>query len=246
MNNDILPSLIDGYHQLIKDRYQYDPIKSKYVLPDSVSPDKIDHIRDFFLENIYPTSEKRKILEKSFYSLDHHLKHPGHILKMLMDARGGLLHLGWQFPKAMKIAFKTLKSFRSASRLEKMLVESANQNNLYPPYDTNKVKKLISTIPRNQIYSFIDEGMILFKTLYDRPLVKKILLAIEHVISVMEKKKNFYSQGEIEGMQLGLKVLQDGNTLFDSLDSNEQKVIFQLIRKVETDAAEQIMIEYSK
>ena len=103
MQRKIFPELIDGYHKLIKDRYQYDYIKSKYDLPDSVTPGKIERIRDFFLDNIYPTSQKRRILERSFDSLDRHLKHPSHILKMLMDARGGLLHLGWQFPKAMRI-----------------------------------------------------------------------------------------------------------------------------------------------
>ncbi len=244
MKSKIFPALIDGYHELIRNRYQYDHIISRYSLPSTVTADKMDQIRDFFLENIYPTTEKRKLLEKSFYSLDRHLKRPGHILKMLMDARGGLLHLGWQFPKAMKVAFKTLKSFRSASKLEKMLVESAFVNETHPPYEMKDIRYLISTVPKDQIYNFIDEGMVLFNTLYDRNLVRKILLAIQHVIKVMKKKNEFYSQDEIAGMELGLKVLQDGNKLFEALSPPEQKIIFQLIRKIETDSAEEILQEF--
>ena len=95
MDRELSSDIIDGYHLLIKDRYQYDKIKARYDIPDSVTEDKFQLLRNYFLNQIYPTSEERAILDRAFTSLDKHLKRPDHLIKMLLDSGRILLKMGF-------------------------------------------------------------------------------------------------------------------------------------------------------
>ena len=236
MNRELSSAIIDGYHLLIKDRYQYDKIKASYDIPDSVTEDKFQLLRNYFLNQIYPTAEKRAILDRAFTSLDIHLKRPDHLIKMLLDSGRILLKMGWHFPKTMQVGLKALKSFRVASRMEEKLIEEAIELEMKPPLNSNDIKNLIGRLPRKELDQFIDDGMVLFETLYDRSLIMKILDTIGQVIAMMKRKSGFYSEDEIAGMELGFEVLEQGNALFDALSIEEQEVVFNLIREIETDA----------
>jgi hypothetical protein len=240
MDAPLSSSIIDGYHLLIKDRYQYDKIKARYDIPDSVTEDKFQLLRNYFLNQIYPTAEKRAILDRAFTSLDKHLKRPDHLIKMLLDSGRILLKMGWHFPKTMQVGLKALKSFRVASRMEEKLIEEAIELEMKPPLSPKDIKILIGRLPRKELDRFIDDGMVLFDTLYDRALIMKILNTIGQVITMMKRKSGFYSEDEIAGMELGFEVLEQGNALFEALSIEEQEVIFNLIRKIETDALNEI------
>jgi hypothetical protein len=236
MEQPLSAAIIDGYHQLIKDRYQYDKIRERYNVPESVTEEKFQLLRNYFLHQIYPDAEKRAILDRAFDSLDNHLKRPDHLIKMLLDSGRILLKLGWHFPKTLQVGFKALKSFRVASKMEVQLIKVAEQKAMTPPLKPSHIKELIAGLPREDLDQFIDDGMVLFETLYDRTLIMKILEVIQQVIAVMKRKANFYSPEEIAGMELGYEVLEQGNALFEALSIEEQEVIFYLIRQIETDA----------
>ncbi|NNF34924.1 MAG: hypothetical protein HKN68_12500 [Saprospiraceae bacterium] len=240
MDRQLSSAIIDGYHLLIKDRYQYDRIKSKYDIPDSVTEDKFQLLRNYFINQIYPTAERRAVLDRAFASLDNHLKRPDHLIKMLIDSGRILLKMGWHFPKTMQVGLKALKSFRVASRMEEKLIVEAIELEMKPPLDPNDIKTLIGRLPRKELDRFIDDGMVLFETLYDRSLIMKILDIIGQVINMMKRKSGFYSEDEIAGMALGFEVLEQGNALFEALSIEEQEVIFNLIREIETDALNEL------
>ena len=244
MESSLQSSIIDGYHLLIKERYQYFKIKQRYAIPDSVTEDKFNLLRDYFLNHIYPKSEKREILDRAFNSLDGHLKNPKHLIKIILDSGKVIWKLGWHFPKTMQVALKALKSFRVASQMEKKLLTTAIDKKKTVPLSTGDVKELIAGLPQEQLFKFIDDGMILFETLYDRDLIARILKTIDQVLGIMRNKPEVYSAHEIAGMELGFQVLQDGNALFDALSPYEQNVLFNLIKKIETEALMKIVEEH--
>lgn len=50
---DILNEIIIGYRKVIDDRYQYENLKVKYKLPDSINASIVKEVKYFFLNYIF-------------------------------------------------------------------------------------------------------------------------------------------------------------------------------------------------
>ncbi len=237
---NIKEEIIEGYHRLIKDRYQYDKIQSRYGLPGSISPERFDQLKQYFLYQMYPSVEKRKELDDAFASLDEHLRHPDHLIRIMIDSASLIFKYGRHLPKILKAGFKALQSFRTVTRLEEKLQDIAKQSNNVPPYTADDISHMMVRLPKEEIDGFIEDGLVLFDTIYDRELIGKILEIIETLISKMKKRPGVYSPAEVRGMELGLLVLQEGDQLFQSLNPEEQKILIDFIYRIEKDAIEDI------
>ena len=237
---NIKEEIIEGYHRLIKDRYQYDKILSRYGLPESITPERFDQLKQYFLYQMYPSVEKRRELDEAFASLDEHLRHPDHMIRIMIDSASLILKYGRHLPKILKAGFKALQSFRTVTRLEGKLQHIAEQSENVPPYTADDIRYLMIRLPREEIDAFIEDGLVLFDTIYDRELIRKILEIIDTLIFKMKKRPGVYSPAEVKGMQLGLQVLQEGDLLFQSLNPEEQKILIDFIYRIEKDAIEEI------
>jgi hypothetical protein len=224
----ILEDIIEGYRNTIYQRYQYQNIKDKYEIPESINEETVNLLRNYFLNYIYPEFNKRAELNESFKSLDNYIKHPKKLI----------FNYGIHLPKILNTALKVMKSYRAATGFENMLVDEAIKNIIEAPYDPSKINTLIKLLPRKEIEKFIDTFQSLFEILHDRILIKKIKEILEYLILVMKNKERYYSVSQIKGLEIGLEMINIGDKLFNRLAKEDQRKLVYLITEIEKDMLE--------
>ena len=225
--------IIEGYRSVIRSRYDYDRLSLLYDIPDELNQEKIEKIKNYFLENLYPDVEKRKTLNEAFDTLDSYIKKPQKLLNILITSSLLLLKYGRSLPKILSVGIKALKSYRSANIFENHLAEAAKTSKKNPPFSNEEIEQFISSLPKEKVEQFIDESKSLFEVLYDRKLVAKILDIANELIRKMKKKPNLYSQEEIEGIALGLQIIEKGNELFEELSPSSRRAVIDKTIEIE-------------
>lgn len=241
---EVLDEMIEKYRELVSLRYDFDSLEEKFILDECVTRELTEKVKAYFLNYIYPSKEDREVLNKAFDDLDHHIKNPGHILKLLGDAPGIMLKFGWQFPKALKAGFQTLKSFKAASRFEKDLVHLAKKKKAKPPISDAKFEEIIADLPEGDLREFIDDMEDLLTSLTDSKLLKRTTEILKELKSKMKKESDFYSDEEIEALQIGIDILENGYLLFDNMSENEKSEMIQLIMQAENHFIDELHEKY--
>ncbi|MBL4587397.1 MAG: hypothetical protein JKX84_10135, partial [Flavobacteriales bacterium] len=237
---EILPEVIIGYRKVVSERYQFERISEQYHIPDSFTEERIARYRNYFLTYIYPPPEVRDELNVAFKSLDNFILHPEKVLRVLMDSTLVLLKHGRHIPKILKTSIKAFQSFKIATAFENQLVKTAMAEKLQPPFKTEDIHTMIRGLSRKEIDRFIDMNRSMLETLYDRKLMKEITEIVEHIVRNMKRHASSYSVAEIAGLEIGLSMIKEGNTLFDQLSKADQRQIFNLIISMEVDTLEGI------
>jgi len=242
-NKEILNEVILGYRRVIAERYDYKNLKKRSDLPKSYNEERATIFKDYFLNYTYPLPDKRKSLNEAFLSLDNYIKHPNKLLQIVLDSSSILIKYGRYLPKIFNAGIKALRAFRKASRFEKNLVEHAIFLNLKIPYSNHDIDKLIKTLPREEIEDYIKSMRNLFEILRDSVLVSKIKNVISHLIKMMKKKPNVYSEVEIKGLEIGYDIIVAGDLLFSLLSKDDQLEIFNFIIKLEREVLDKTFSE---
>ncbi|MBT8219090.1 MAG: hypothetical protein KJP00_04670 [Bacteroidia bacterium] len=245
-NNQLYQSVIEGYRNLIKERYQYDLLIKQYDVPKTFTEDKFNKLEHYFLNYIYPSIDKRKELDDAFESLDGHIKNPKYLLSVLVDSFGILFKYGTSLPKILRTGIKALHSFRNASQFEEELVQEAVRSGLKTPLDTADIRALVGGLSRPKVNKFIDESLALFETLHDRRLVTQVIDIVDNIIIKMKKKSHIYPREELRGLELGREIIVIGNRLFDQLEPREQQLLFELVVRIERDALDDMFNQASR
>lgn len=227
--------IIEGYRNFIFERYQYDKLKTKYDIPETLTESVLHELRDYYLTHIYPKYEERKALDQAFASLDRYIQQPQKLISILFDASRLLFKYGRHLPKILGTGLKALKTFNAASKFEQTFVNEAIHQKLEGPYSEAKIKILLRAIPEKEIEDFIKTSQSLFETLHDRPQVKKIKEIISYIIKVMKNNQNRYTKDQIKGLEMGFALLDEGDKLFQQLTEKDQKELVYLITEIETD-----------
>lgn len=235
--------LISGYRKLVDQRYQYDELKQLHHIPSSITKKKVEELKTYFLEYIYPEYSTRQVLNEAFDSLDGHIKHPEHLLRLLIDSSAIIFRYGRSLPKILRAGIKALQSFRKATKFEKILIKTAKNNQIRIPFDEAKIKMLVATLSDKEIEDFIKDGQDLFQVILDRPLVEKILKIMDTLIAKMLKRPNVYAQAEVEGLRMGYKIIEGGYSLLEGIPTSEQTQLLDLIVNIERDAFNKIKQE---
>lgn len=231
----ILEDIIEGYRNFIFKRYQYENIKDKYEIPDTLNKETVNRLRNYWLGYIYPEFNKREELNEAFQSLDNFIKHPKKLLRLLLDASKLIFSYGRHLPKILKTGLKAMKTFRAVERFENSFVDEAIKNKIEAPYDESKIVALIKLLPRNEIEKFIDISQSLFDILHDRIQIEKIKEIIQYLIHAMKSKEESYSLSQIKGLEIGLEMLIEGDKLFKQLTKEDQQNLVYLITEIERD-----------
>ena len=237
---EILEEIIDGYRSTIYQRYQYQNIKDKYGIPESINEDIVNQLRDYFLNYMYPDYSTRAELNEGFKSLDIYIKHPQNLLRILFDAAKLIFSYGRHLPKILNAGLNAMKSFRAATNFENSLVDEAIKNEIEAPFDLSKIDALIKLLSRKEIDNFIEISQSLFKILYDRILIEKIKDVIQYIILVMRRKEGSYSLSQIKGLEIGLEMINEGDKLFTRLTKEDQQNLVNLITEIEKDNLDHI------
>lgn len=237
---EILKEIIEGYRNTIYQRYQYQNIKDKYRIPDSINEETVNQLRNYFLNYMYPEYNTRAELNEAFKSLDNYIKHPQKLLRVLLDAAKLIFSYGRHLPKILNTGLNAMKSFRAATNFENNLVDEAIKNKIEAPYDLSKIDTLIKLLPPKEIEHFIEISQSLFEILHDRILIQKIKDVIQYLILVMRKNEEFYSASQIRGLEIGIEMINEGDKLFNQLTKEDQRNLVYLITDIEKDNLDHI------
>jgi len=239
-SEEVSKGIIDAYRIIINDRYQLSYLQENYNIPIELDEVQITALRVFFLDYIYPPYEQRMALNDAFNSLDDHIRQPSHIMKILMDSSSLLFRYGLKLPAILKAGIKALRSFRTASKFENQLIAAAISQDLKPPYSSDQVNQLITTLPMSDIEQFMNQGEDLFSIIYDTKLVKSIIKILDSLISKMKKRSSVYSVEEIEGFEIGQQIITKGYDLFQNLNPRYQSILLDKIVEIERTELERI------
>ena len=236
----ILEEIIEGYRNVIYQRYQYQNIKDKYGINESIDEETVNLLRNYFLDYIYPEFTKRAELDDAFKSLDNYIKHPQKLLRILLDTVKLIFKYGRHLPKILNSGIKAMKSFRAAAKFENSLVAEAIKNKIEAPYDLSKINILIKLLPRKEIEKFIELSQSLFEILHDKILIEKIKEIIQYLILIMRTKEKSYSLSQIRGLEIGLEMINVGDELFNRLTKENQQNLVHLITEIEREMLDSI------
>lgn len=236
----LLKAIIEGYREVLSERYQYENIKENFDIPATINEKIVTDFRNYYLTYVYPEYSKRKTLNDAFKSLDDYSKNPQQLITILLDTSRLIFKYGIHLPKIIKTGFKALKTFKAAENFEATFVNEAIDKKIKAPFDTEKFEVLLKSLSKKEINDFIETSQALFNTLHDRKQVKKIKEIIQHLIRVMKSKPESYSKSQIKGLEIGFELLNEGDKLFQKLTKSDQKKLIYLITDIEKDMLNKI------
>ncbi len=232
--------IIIAYRQLMAERYQYNNLQKDYTLPAAFDAKRVELFQNYFLEYVYPAPEERKALEEAFENLSNYIKNPEKLLRILIDSGSLIFKYGRHLPKILKAGLKALKSFITANELENKLVETAIELQIEAPFSTENIQTILAHLPKKDLMDFVTNNETLFETLYDRKLVKNIIIIVKTLITKMKKRPQSYSNAEINALAIGRDIIKQGSFLFDDLNKKEQRQVLGMVLKIEKEAIEKL------
>jgi hypothetical protein len=221
--------LINKYRAVVASRYEYKNVKKTLVLPENITPEIVETLRQYFLTSLYPEPEQRAKLDVAFAELENYVLHPGKVWDLLGNITSAIFKFGFQFPAAIKAGLISLEAYTSAKHFENTLTSAALQKELKLPVTDKQFYECLVAIPKQDLYRFISELEQLFASFTNTELLGKTISIMEDVIAKMKAKKDMYSKNEIEAIELGLDIMRKGYDLFIEYDDDMKKEILQLI-----------------
>lgn len=221
--------LINKYRAVVAARYEYKNVKKNLQLPDNITPEIVETLRQYFLTNLYPEPEQRAKLDAAFSELENYVMHPAKVWDLLGNITSAIFKFGFQFPAAIKAGLISLEAYTSAKHFENTLTSAALQKGFKMPVSDKQFYDCLIAIPKNDLYRFISELEQLFASFTNTTLLGKTISIMEDVIAKMKAKNEMYSDNEIEAIELGLDIMRKGYDLFIHYDDDMKKEMLQLI-----------------
>ena len=221
--------LINKYRALVATRYEYKNVKKMLVLPDNITPEIVETLRQYFLTNLYPEPAQRQKLDAAFSELENYVMHPGKVWNLLGNITSAIFKFGFQFPAAIRAGLHSLEAYTSAQHFENTLTAAALEKGLTIPVSDKQFYDCLIAIPKEDLYKFISELEQLFESFTDTNLLGKTISIMEDVISKMKLKGDMYSKNEIEAIELGMDIMRKGYDLFIEYDDDMKNEILKLV-----------------
>ena len=225
--------IITGYRKLVEERYNYGNLKEREGFPNSFDEEKVNKLRAYFLDYLYPAPNKREELNAAFEGLDEYIKHPSKLLRLLLDSGSLLFKYGKHLPQILKAAIHALQSFRKANDFEEKLVKQAEILRKKEPSAVIDINYLIGHLSSSEIEEFIESGQNLFETLKNRALVARIIVIVDKLIEKMSLRPQTFTNQDLQALLIGKEIINVGDSLFNELSSQEQEKIFVFIIEME-------------
>lgn len=206
--------LIEKYRQIIADRYDYAKLTEFKPLPDGITKQTVEQIRDYFLNSIYPEPEKRHELDVAFGYLQSYVHQPAKVWGILGNLTGAIFRFGTMLPAALKTGIVSMEAFSAAKSFEGTMSRAAREAGYSVPLTDNEFMQCLSTLPRHRLDSFAQDVGRLFRSMANTALLSKTVEIMKDVIIKMESKPKLYSKDEIAGIKMGLNIMQKGLELF--------------------------------
>jgi hypothetical protein len=240
-------AIIDVYREELRARYLLDNVRRFPIfnpLPDS----RIDDLREYFLECIYPASPDRDRLDGAYDRMREIIRTPRRLTPLMKMAFKTVWRLGTLFPSAVAAGTHTLETYAEIRRLETKMVEYATRNNLTVERlaERDSVVRMIVSVPESEMVRFRTEALKLFESLSNIKLLSATVEIMDSSRKVMESRPDLYDAEELAGFDLGSDVLRRGLALFQKLKPTEFPLIIEGIKAVEIDWYDRIKMEAAR
>ena len=233
-------ALGEQYRELIRYRYNINYIKTQIDLPACITEDVVNSLRDYFLNDLYPETEKRHKLVEGFESLRDYIHIPDKLLKISTSLMGSVLKFGFYLPMAFKAAYHSWKSYIDTKELERSIINVANQLKLNPPFSNDDMILCLSKIPKDKLMSFAKDMIHLLESFTHRDLLRRTVDILKEIEKIMIKNPDTYNQKDLNAISIGLNIIQNGSKLLGSFKDKERKIIIEYILKYEMMFIEEI------
>lgn len=224
--------LIDKYRYIIADRYNYTKLTQFKPLPDGITEQMVNDIREFFLESIYPEPARRHELDEAFAHLQSYIHQPAKVWGILGNLTAAIFKFGTMLPAALKTGIVSLEAFTAAKNFEHTMARAAKDAGFSVPLTDDQFTHCLSKLPRHQLDSFALDVGRLFRSMADTRLLSKTVEIMQDVIKKMESKTKLYTKDEIDGIKMGLNIMQKGLGLFSQYpDKTKDKMVEYIVER---------------
>ena len=237
-------AIIDVYREQLRLRYLPENCR-RFREFKPLSDDKIDALRDYFLECIYPASADRDRLDDAFDRMGDIIRSPRRLMPLMTLAFKTVWKLGRKFPHAVGAGKNTLEAYLETRKLESRLMEFARDNQISPDEvaDHDIMVQMVAYIPEEEFVTFRTEILKLFGHLSDVKLIEATVEIMNSSREFMEARPDLYHEEELAGFTLGHEVLQRGLELFQTMKESEFPAILGGIEAVENDWYDRVKAE---
>jgi hypothetical protein len=220
--------LINKYRELVSRRYD-DIIKNIHKTNLHIGADVAGEIRDFFLESVYPEPAQRRKLDTAFGELRKFTTNPALIWGVLGSLPVALFQFGAQLPHAIRAGVTSLHAYTSAIGFEEAMLHTALEKGFKEPLTDEQFFECLRAIPRRDLDAFINEASSLFTVISDATLLSKTIHIMQDVIARMKAKPALYTPDQVEAIQLGLDLMQNGYELLEPYAADTKKDIIDFV-----------------
>jgi len=221
--------IILKFREMISGRYDYHLLRTKFSLPETITPEVIADVQHYFLRALYPEPENRKGLEMAFEKLGRYVRQPQKIFGIFGNLAGAVFRFGRHFLLALKAAFGAFDAFMGAQRFEQKMVMIARRTGIQAPMTDEDFEDCIAQIERAELESFIKDVISLFKLMMNLGLQRKTIGILDDVIATMKSKPKTYPPGDIAGISLGRDLLLKGQATFSKYDEAIREDIMRIV-----------------
>jgi hypothetical protein len=235
-------ALVQAFWRELDARYRPENVR-RFPELHAIPLERIDRLRTFFLDYIYPPADRRPERDQAFLHFGAFLRSPRKLWPLLGQAASSVFKLGRMLGAALKAAYHTLEAYNESERLEAFMLETAEKFGYRPESFENPeaVRDLVRLIPERRIARFQAELIALFDTLANVKLLKTTLEIMEGSLKVMQAQANLYSEAEFRGLNYGYGILKAGHDLFLEMGESQAALVLRGIALVERDWLENVM-----
>jgi hypothetical protein len=221
------------FRQMVSSRYDYWAIQQRFNLPDTITPEVIADIQDYFLQFLYPSPEDRRGLEMAFENLGRYVRQPQKIFGIFGNLAAAVFKFGKHFFQALRAAFGAFDAFIGAQHFEQKMVAAANRAGIRRPMSDDDFEDCMAQLERQELEQFVKDVVALFRLMMDVELQRKTIGILDNVIATMKSKPGTYPPGDIEGITLGRTLLERGQAIFSKYDERTREDVMQLVEQNE-------------
>ena len=229
-------AVIDGFREELRGRYALENVR-RFGQFDGISDEKIEALRDYFLECIYPAATERDPLDAVFERAGHIICSPRRMAPLMKVALLSAWKLGLGISSATAMGKHVLATHLETRRLEGKMLEFARLRNYTPEQLARReyVVRMLANAPEHEVTRFRSEVLKLFESLSNVKLLAAAVEIMETSQKLMETRPDLYDAHDVAGFRLGLDILRRGLALFQKLRPSEFAALTGGIEAVEID-----------
>ena len=240
IDKELMNSLVDSYREIIEERYQYETLKNNFEMPDDVTQEVVDSIRNYFLGYIYPNATDRVRLSAGFDSLKAYASDPGKMFKIAGSLSGAIFKFGFYLPQAIRAALRSWDAYKNAKMLEIELLRSARKMQLSPPISRDQIFDCLREISKPILLKFSEEVLFLFKSFANQTLLNKTVDILDEIIKLMKNNPKTYPEKDVNAILMGRSIIQEGSALLGQYDPELREKIIKTVYAIEMGCLDQV------